>query len=208
MHKRTLAPPRFLSSTQHSPILTLVGKARTSSLHLAHVHNCASCPSLHGQKASTHSAAAPAHPTDPRLAPLTYCLQTSIPSHILDFGTESIRSLKYPSNVERRRRAAISREDLGDLFTFWKTLIWRASGLFLHKAKTRPCAWGGKGEGREGNRGFKLGCSETLYIYIYISISKSKGTFPHRVKADANRALEISFQGREKGGYTRAGCRS
>lgn len=126
VHTRTLASRRFLSSTQHSPILTLVGKAHTSSLHLAHVHNCAhaSCPSLHRQKASTHTTAAPAHPTDPRLAPLTYCLQTYIPSQ-MDFGAESIRSLKFPSNVEWRRRAAISREDLGDLFTFWKTLIWR-----------------------------------------------------------------------------------
>lgn len=54
----------------------------------------------------------------------------------------------------------------------------RASGLFLQKAKTRPCVWGGKGEDREGNRGFKLGCSKTLYIRTSLS-PNPKGPF-HR----------------------------
>lgn len=58
---------------------------------------------------------------------------------------------------------------------------------------------GRKSEGREGNRGFKLGYSETLiYVHLYLEIRRDLRT---EGKADANWGLEISFQGSRKGGY-------
>lgn len=58
---------------------------------------------------------------------------------------------------------------------------------------------GRKSEGREGNRGFKLGYAEALiYVHLYLKIRRDLAT---EGNADANWSLEISFQGARKGGY-------
>lgn len=90
----------------------------------------------------------------------------------------------------------IQRKFFRDLFVFWNWREPRASSCMRLKHAHMS---GRKSEGREGNRGFKLGYSETLiYVHLYLEIRRDLRT---EGKADANWGLEISFQGSRKGGY-------
>lgn len=123
---------------------------------------------------------------------------TSLPSWVL----EQTCGLKFPSRAEGNRWGRdIQREVwvficvLEDAFLRNWREAWASSFTRLKYASVS----GRKSEGREGNRGFKLGYSETfMYVHLYLQIQRD---LPTEGKADANWGLEISFQGGGKRGY-------
>jgi len=103
----------------------------------------------------------------------------------------------FPSGAEGNRRGVIPEATLSMSFEA------RASSL---ARLNHACALGRTSEGREGNRGFKLGYSETfIRVHLHLQIQRD---LPTEGKADANWGLEIFFQGGGRRADTRVRCSS